>query len=153
MFERNIGHKAKQAREVTIRVAFGSNDAHTGVEGPGAEDGVYYYTGFLSGLDEGFVSLCRTDNQLVVIIDRFLRLVVEDTGRDLKTLKRKRLIPPEDHDRIWAACGSFIRTARAVYGSHDPGCPAIGQGGPCKCSLAQGSGAGGGSAGGRNTVL
>ncbi len=112
MFERNIAHLASRGREVRVRVGGGPSNGNEAADGPGA-DSSREYLGFLAGLDEGFLQLCRTDNQCFVLIDRDAVTEIEATGKSLWTYEREG-IEPHSVKRMKDGCGHFMQVAKAV---------------------------------------
>jgi hypothetical protein len=115
MFERNIIHLTRRAREVSVRLGAGGWSEMEPAEGPGSGSS-RLYVGFLAGLDEGYLQLCRTDNQLLVLIDRDAVTEIEATGRILWRLEEQGM-SPNAVKRITEACQHFINVARAVSDS------------------------------------
>jgi hypothetical protein len=112
MFERNIAHLASRGREVQVRVGGSPLHESDAADGPGA-DTSRAYVGFLAGLDEGYLQLCRTDNQCFVLIDREAVTEIEATGRSIWTYEKNGL-SPNSVKRIKDGCGHFIQVAKAV---------------------------------------
>ncbi|MDP9342522.1 MAG: hypothetical protein M3Q23_10625 [Actinomycetota bacterium] len=112
MFERNIAHLASRGREVRVRVRGDHPHADEGADRPGAHSS-REYVGFLAGLDEGYIQICRTDNQCHVLIDRDAITEVEATGRSIWTYEQDG-IDSRSLKRIKAGCGHFVEVARAV---------------------------------------
>src|SRR5438874_2251574 len=88
MFERNIVHLARRAREVRVGVGRGSvENLADGTSGAAWRS----YVGFLAGLDEGYIQICRTDNQCLVLIDRDEITEVEATGNTIWSYEKEGL--------------------------------------------------------------
>lgn len=81
MFERNITILAARQREVKV-----SNPVDSVI-------------GFLSGLDQASVQIVRTDNQKYVLFSRQGPLLIEETGRTLRAL-RKENITTENRENV-----------------------------------------------------
>jgi hypothetical protein len=112
MFERNLAHLASRGREVLVRVGRAASQGNEAADGPGA-DSSRVYQGFLAGLDEGYVQLCRTDDQAYVLISRDAVTEIEATGRSIWTYEKEGLAP-NSIKRIKDGCGHFIQVAKAV---------------------------------------
>ena len=81
MFERNIAVLAARQREVKVSSPVG------------------VVIGFLSGLDESSVQICRSDNQKFVLFSRQGPLLIEETGKTLRGL-RKEEVKDENNENI-----------------------------------------------------
>lgn len=99
MFERNLGHIARGAREVKLWV--------DGVEEP--------RVGFLAGLDEQFIQVCLTDSQTLSTIDREFLTMLEETGNTLGTYARDNVLDSETVGRIRDKISHFQSVAQKLY--------------------------------------
>lgn len=99
MFERNLGHIARGAREVSLWV--------DGLDEP--------RTGFLAGLDEQFIQLCLTDTQTLSTIDREFLTMIEETGNTLGTYARDNILDVPTVSRIREKISHFQSVAQKVY--------------------------------------
>ncbi len=110
MFERNIAHLARRAKEVRVRIVDSISPSR---DADGRDPDGRLYTGFLAGIDEGYLQLCRTDNQCLVLIDRDFIVEVEATGRVLWRLQAESEDPVAVKHLI-EQCEHFIRATRAA---------------------------------------
>lgn len=99
MFERNLGHIARGAREVSLWV--------DGVEEP--------RIGFLAGLDEQFIQVCLTDTQTLSTIDREFLTMIEETGNTLGTFARDSVLDGDTVNRIRDKISHFQSVAQKLY--------------------------------------
>ncbi len=90
MFERNVAILASKGREVILSV----NDENS--------------TGFLAGLDERYVQLCRSSNGRLVLFTRSQIFSVEETGLSLEQID-----PPELKQKIRERVGNFMQIAQS----------------------------------------
>lgn len=95
MFERNVAHQARLGKEVRV-----------------VTDKVDPVVGYWAGMDDGFVQLCKSSDQTLILIDRSVIHTVEETGRFLRDMeeaadvnvrmKAKRIRERTQHFARWS---------------------------------------------------
>ena len=82
------------------------------LQGPGSASS-RSYVGFLAGLDEGYVQICRTDNQSLVLIARDEITEIEASGNTIRSYEKEGM-SSTSLKRIKDGCWHFIQIARAA---------------------------------------
>jgi hypothetical protein len=97
-FEADLVEMVRKRREVVIRLSF-------------AEPA----TGFVTGLDEQYIQICRTDSQQLSLIRLDAVLSIEENGRSMWDLERDPRIGEEEVRRIHEQSDHFVNVATRAW--------------------------------------
>jgi hypothetical protein len=97
-FEADLVEMVRRRREVVVRLTFAEPE-----------------TGFVTGLDEEYIQICRTDSQQLSLVRLDAVLGIEENGRSMWDLERDPRIEEEEVRRIHERSDHFVNVAKRAW--------------------------------------